>query len=215
MPGMVWTCFTAMKVGVGRIDFDVDGVGAGAGVDAHLIEADGKRAAGVGDDVALGADEEGLREGGIADTADDCAAACGVVGKNANEVFEVAGEAGGVGVSLSVGVVHFAGDGGDDVFAGLNGDAGVDPGLIAGDGDVLRDAAFAGGDVVAVGAADWPAVVVRWWLRMGGAVAAEELRVCDTMAEWRRLRRRRGTQPKQRHRLIQFPLMGVFPLDCL
>ena len=57
-------------------------------------------AAGIGDDVALGADEERLREGCVADTADDGAAACGVVGKNANEVFEIAGEAGGVGVGF-------------------------------------------------------------------------------------------------------------------
>ena len=34
----------------------------------NVVEgADGERAAGVGDDIALGADEEGLREGGVAD----------------------------------------------------------------------------------------------------------------------------------------------------
>ena len=72
--------------------------------------------------------------------------------------------------------MHFAGDGGDDVFAGLDGDAGVYPGLIAGDGDVLRHAAFAGGDGGG-GAAVWAccvwrqAVVAAW----RGAVVAEEL----------------------------------------
>ena len=168
------------EVGIGRIDFNVDGVGAGAGIDAHLIEADGESAAGVGDDVALSADEKGLSEGGVSDTTDDGAAACSVVGKHANEILEIAGEAAGVSVGFVVGVMHFAGDGGDDVFAGLNGDAGVHPGLIAGNGDVLREAALAGrnggGWGGGLGLLRPGAGGGRGWWR---AVVPEELRVRD------------------------------------
>ncbi len=160
-----------------RIDFDVDFVGAVAGVDAHLVEANGEGAAGVRDDVALGADQERLREGGVTYASDYGAATRCVVGKNANEVFEIAREASGVGIGWSVVVVHFAGDGGDDVLAGLNGDAGVDPALVAGDGDVLRDAALAGGE--RRGWCSGLSLCCGSGGRLRRAIAAQELRFRD------------------------------------
>jgi hypothetical protein len=71
--------------------------------------------------------------------------------------------------------MDFPGDGRDDVLAGLNGDSSVDPDLVAGELNILREATLAdgwscsGSGGLAGGGGRLP---------LGSAVAPEELGVC-------------------------------------
>ncbi len=121
----------------------MDGVRAVAGVDAHLIDADRKQSAGIRDQVAVRANQERLRGGGVSHPADDRAAPCSVIGKDANQIFEAASQASGCGVVRGIGVVHLTGDGSDHVLARLNGDSGFRPKLVASELDFLREPALA------------------------------------------------------------------------
>ena len=134
-----------MRAGSGFVDLDANGVGASGGVVGRLIDADGEAAIDGRKDVLFCADEERLRGVLIADAADDGAAASVVEGKDAKQILEAAREAGGTGVGFGIGVAKGAGGGEDDVFAGVNVDAGIDPGLIAGELEFLREALLGGG----------------------------------------------------------------------
>ena len=127
------------------MDIDVHGEGAFSGVVVGLIDADGKPPSNGSDDIAVGAQEERLRNFRIADAADQSAAASAVERQNPEQVLEAARDAVGTVVFLGVGIVELARRGDYNVFAGLHVDSGIGPGLVAGNLNFLGDAALAGG----------------------------------------------------------------------
>jgi hypothetical protein len=90
------------------------------------------------------ADEEGLRCILVADAADDGTATGVIEGKDAQQVLESTREAVWVIVRLGVGIAELSGGREDDMFPGLNINAGIDPGFVAGQLHLLRDAFLAG-----------------------------------------------------------------------
>jgi len=86
-----------------------------------------------------------LRDIGITDSADEGAAACVIKWKDANEVFEAAGEAIGAIIGLGVGIAQVAIGREDDALAGLKSDAGVGPDIGAIENEFLGEKLLGGG----------------------------------------------------------------------
>ena|SRR5437016_3250066 len=121
---------------------DAHDVGAVSSVVGGLIDTNRKPARDWRNYIATSANDEGSRNVFIADKPDECTASSFVERENTEKVLEAAPEAVRTIVVFGVSVTELAGGGHEHVFAGLNIDAGIDPGLLAGQLDFLGKALF-------------------------------------------------------------------------
>src|SRR5258708_4390724 len=125
------------------VHLDPHDVGTGSSVVGGLIDTNRKPAQDGGDYIATSANDERSSDVFIANEPDESTASGFVVGQNAKKVLESARQAVRSVVVFGVNVTELAGGGHEDVFAGLNIDAGINPGFLAGQLDFLGKAVFA------------------------------------------------------------------------
>src|SRR6266404_2522550 len=122
------------------VDIDVHGIRAFANIIVCLIDADGEPSGNGSDEVAVRAQQKGLRNFRIADAADERAAACVVEGQNAQEILEGPRDAVRSIVLLGVRIAELTRRGDNDVLAGLNINSSIRPKLFANDLNFLGKA---------------------------------------------------------------------------
>ena len=122
---------------LGRVNLDAHGIRAATSVVGGLIDAHGKTPRDRSDNIAARAD--GKRLGGVfvADAPNQRAPPRFIEWQDPKKVFEAPREAVRTIVVLRVDVAELAGGSDEHVLAGLNVDAGVDPGFFAGYLDFL------------------------------------------------------------------------------
>src|SRR5260370_19879311 len=126
------------------VDLDANNVRARTGVIAGLVDADEKAPGDGSNNVAARADQERLRGVLIADAADECPASRLIEGQNAEKVLEAAREAVGAVLVLHVRVTGSSAIGDQDVLAGLNVNARIQPERFTGDLDFLGNSLLSG-----------------------------------------------------------------------
>ncbi len=163
------------SAGVRGVDFDDNFVRAVASVTGGLIDAERKFPADRRGYVFDSADQEGLRDVGVADSGDERAAAGFVERKDAKKILEAPGEAVGAVVGFSVGVAEFALRGDDGVLTGFERDCCVGPYFCAIESEGFGEDFFCGG--CGGGFCGLRGGGRRELLRFGNSVFADELGV--------------------------------------
>ena len=119
--------------GIRGIDLNANDIRPVAGIVGALVDAKGKPAGSGNKYVLARADQEGLGSVRFADAADECAAACSVQRKNADQILEAAAQTFRAIVIFGVAVSEASRGSNQDVLASLNIDAAIEPGLVAGE----------------------------------------------------------------------------------